>query len=140
MNKWIYRFCFFIIFIFAFIGATFLSIVAHELSHRQDLEQHITKDGEMCFFAFPSNMSTKEILFGDYAVGYVLYNYNKNVTQETKDNIDWYTEKKATIVGIIILIIFAVCFLIEMFRRIKNSEAEEFYEFFNKWLTKNGYI
>lgn len=133
MNKWIYRFCFFIILIFALIGATFVSIIIHELSHKQDLQSYVNNDSELCFFAFPGNATLKELVVGNYAAGYFAYHYNDNVTQNTKNNINSFTEAKALFMGIIIMVILTVCVMVEMIRRINNKEAEEFYTFFKRW-------
>lgn len=70
MNKWIYKLSFFIIVLFAFVGASFLSVVFHELSHKEDLIKHIKNNSKLCFLAFPGNLSLKEIIFGEYAIGY----------------------------------------------------------------------
>lgn len=140
MNKWVYRFCFFVIVLFAIIGALFISIVVHELSHKQDLQQYVDNGSELCFFAFPGNASLTEIVFGDYAAGYFAYHYSENVTQETKDNISSFTEKKALIVGIVLMTLVTICIMVELIRRIKNTEAEEFYHFFNKWYYSNRNI
>ena len=137
ISKWIYRICFIVIILFSIVGAMFLYTVFHELSHKQDLEKYVTDEGEMCFFAYPVNATLKQIVFGNYAAGYYMYNYKSNITKEVKNNIDLYTEKKAIIVAIIIPVILMLCIIVEMLRRIRNADAEEFNEFFYKWLDKN---
>jgi ABC-type antimicrobial peptide transport system permease subunit len=136
MNKYVYGFCFFIIVIFAIVGALFLAIVAHELSHKADLEKQVENNTELCFFAFPGNASLKEIVFGNYAAGYFKYIYKENITKETGDKLEIYTEKKSIIISIIVVIILTICLMVEIARRIKYNEAEEFYDYFNKWIKK----
>ena len=81
VSKIIYKVSFVIIILFAISGSMFFYTIAHELSHRSDFENYVTDEGEMCFLAYPVNATLKEIVFGDYAAGYYMYNYKVPVLQ-----------------------------------------------------------
>lgn len=138
--KWFYRICFGIIVLFALIGAFFISVIFHELSHRSDLKNLIKDDSQLCFFSFPGNATVVQIITGDWARGYFLYRYKEDVTNQTKDNINFYTENKATFIEVLVLLLLIACVFVEGIRRIRYKQSEEFYKFFIDWKKSNANI
>jgi hypothetical protein len=135
-KKFIYRICFITIISLALAGALFLSVVAHELIHKQDFEKYVTENGEMCFFTYPANATLKEIIFSSYNIGYYTYTFQENVTEDVKAKVKNYSEIKASLISLILPIILVICLIVEILKRVRNSDAEEFNEFFEDYMRK----
>lgn len=106
-----------------------VSTLSHEYSHKLDLKDYVYQ-GEICYLSFPENITFNN-LFND-AIGYYSYYENESYSEEIKQ-VKKYTEIKAYSITFGIIIIFLVCVIIEIFRRIKTKDAVDFYNYFNEW-------
>jgi len=91
-----------ILYIFAIIGVTVLSIALHEQSHINDMKDINAEFKEVCYVGYDT----------ENTAGWYKYTLpDKTVEQDRIDFVDKYTEIKAYTISALIFVLFNICAL-----------------------------
>lgn len=114
-----------IFFLLALIGIVSFSVFLHELYHFYDLKD-VTIPGDICFMNLPTENLTILRLFDSWT-GIYNYKLNNSKLEEFKE-AEKYAEFKAYSVQIIFASIMAICMMIVLNERVKNTLEDYFRE------------
>lgn len=108
--------CFFIVFVFAFIGCMVTGIIFHELNHKMDFNE-IAYNDHICAFSIPTSFNN----LSQMKAGYYEFE-TSGIDEDEYERISKYTEFKSYAIDIIISIIVIIAIFVTAQELIRKDE------------------